>query len=235
MKHWDLVRYYEIQTSLLRLTRRAEELTEEVKQAKFDLRSRNVALVEYTGGFRSFLDGLTGKREDRLEALRRNVRREEAGLDAVLRKQQEVDAEILRIRTELAEMPEESTLRSGMETEWAELEVKYCAEALAPLLEEHHRALLAYRSLLRGEYPVLSVQRQQEIRSEPDIRAKKCVPWLLRLKEALDLLEVSFDMGDYYRSPASYLVTAAQHNHRDQVNKALDQVERVQKMVNQYR
>ncbi len=72
--------YFEAQTRLLRLERRSEQLKETLKQATYDLRCCDNKLLNYQGGVRSFLDKLSGKQEEKLEQLRREVRNAEAAL-----------------------------------------------------------------------------------------------------------------------------------------------------------
>lgn len=231
-----LSRYYEIQTSLLRLQQRESEGKEALKQAKFDLRSADEALLTYEGSARSFLDKLTGKREEKTEALRREVRSREAARDALQREQESLRHQQEELTAALETLPSSETLRAEAEQEWAVLEARYCAEALIPLLEKNEKALLEYRSVMRGEYPVLSVQRQQEIYAEPNIWAQRCVPLLQRLKEALDVLRIPFTLGGYYESPVAYLVSAAaKHNRLDRVNQALNQVGAIRKQMQNWK
>lgn len=232
-----LEQYYELQTLLLRLTRRQEALNEEIKQAKFDLRSRDERLLNYQGSLRSLLDKASGTREEKLETLRSHVRRAEAQLKALLREQQALEEQLTGTRQALADFPEPEVLRSeGEETLWASLEAKFCAEALAPLLEENHKALLEYRSLLQGSrMELLTVEERQQIEAAPNVRAEQCRPYLLRLKESLGVQGIPLEPGSYYDSPAAYLVSvAAKHNRFDRVNGALAQVEAMQKKIRQY-
>lgn len=228
-----MTEYYETQTSLLRLDRRIEEVSKAVRQAKYDLRTAEETLLNYQASVKSFLDRFSGKRVEKEETLRRRIREAEAKLKILLREKETLDQRQTEWKGRLKEFPSGDQLRQSADVkQWAALEAKYCAEALDPLLVENHKALLEYRSLLRGEYPILTYQRQQEICAEPNVWAEQCVPYLHRLKEALDILEVSFSLGSYYKSPVAYLVNvAADHNRRDRVNQALDQVEEIQRIV----
>lgn len=228
----NLSRYFETETSLLRLQRREAEVTEALKQAKFDLRGADDTLLCYEGSVRSFLDKLSGTRAEKAEALRREVRKAEAALASLQREQDSLRRQQEELTGILETLPSSEALRAEAEQEWAALEAGYCAEALIPLLEENHKALLEYRSMIRREYPLLSAERQQEIAAEPNVRAEKCVPYLLRLKKAQDILEQPFDLGAYYCAPVAYLAgVAAHHNQLDRINHALDQVETLQKRI----
>lgn len=225
--------FFEAQTALLRLERRSELLKEERKQAKYDLRCRDDKLLNYQGGIRSFLDKLSGKQEEKLEALRREVRNAESTLQSLQREQESLAGQREELTQLLSSLPSSEELRAENEQEWAGLEAKLCAEALPPLLEENRTALLEYRSLLQGSrMEILTVEQKQKISAEPDLRARKCLPWLNRLKEAKLLLGESFDPGSYYASPEAYLVSVvAKHNRLDRVNQAITQVEALQSQL----
>lgn len=233
MKQQPLIQYYELQTALVRLERRLKEVKEERKQAIFHLRECNENLLNYEGGVRKFLDKLSGKQSEKLEELNRQIRSAQATYDSRIREEETLERNRKETSEQLAALPSWEELRETDELKWAQLERKLCAEILQPLLEKNRETLLEYRSLLRGERPeILSVQQQQEIYSEPDAWAEKCVPLLQRLKTASDILNISFEICSYYQSPKSYLVYAAtKHNRLDRVSQALDQVEKTQKII----
>lgn len=228
-----LQQYFEVQGELLRLETSRKENSEALRQVKYDMRCCEEALWNYEGGIRSFLDKLSGKREEKLEALGREVRKAEAGLDALRREKTGLEAREAELKRLLAALPSSEELRKGNEMAWASLEAAFCAEALQPLLEENRKALLDYRSLIQGNHPeILSPYQQQEICVEPNLRAEKCLPYLQRLKEAREILGNPLEPGSYYDSPAAFLVApAAIHNRRDRINQALAQVEALQKKL----
>lgn len=227
-----LKRRYELETALLRLQRQQRDTREKLSQAKFDLREKQDALLQYEGSIKGFFHRLSGKQEEQKENLTRKVRQAETALNALQREREALEHRRAEAEKTLTSLPALEELRKGAEKEWAALEVRFCAEALLPLLEENEAALLEYRSLMRGEYPVISIQRQQEIAAQPNVWAEQCRAYLLRLKEALDILGTPFELGSYYISPAAYLANvAAMHNRRDRLNQALDQVEAVKKQV----
>lgn len=227
---------YALETELLHVNLRSKEVAEEIKQAKFDERAAKEALWNYESSIRGFLHRISGKREENLEALNRKLRRCQQQLSDLLREQESLEQKRDSLTAALQPLPSPEELRETVEAkEWARLEARYCAEALSPLLEENHRALLEYRELMQGQRPeILSAAEQQEIYSAPDIWAVQCQPLIQRLKTALDILNIPFEIGGYYSSPTAYLVTAAAiHNRRDRVNRALDQNLAVRKTVNQ--
>ena len=224
---------YALETVLLRLERQQAVITEDIKQAKYDIRCKNEALLSYEGGLRRFLDQLSGKREEKAEALRRDLRHAENLLSTLLREQEALRQECTELQKELQSLPSLDILRKANELEWAALEARYCAEALSPLLEGTKMALLEYRELMQGSRPdVLSPTAQQEIYTAPNLWGEQCQPLVERLKIALDILETPFAPGGYFDSPASYLVTvAAKHNRLDRVNQALDQTQDIMNLT----
>lgn len=210
-----LNRVYELETAIFRSSQRAAELTDAVKQAKFNLRQATIAQVEY-GGIRAFLDKLSGKYADKAEDFSREARKAEAEL-SVLEGQLEAQRRILSTlqeqRTSLPPLPQLQTEET--KDLWAPLERRYCAECLLPLLDKAEGALTEYRQMLRGEIPMLSIGEQQSISAAPIKLAQECQPLLQRLeKAALDLPST-----DFFRNPAGFLAAAARHN---QLERAAD-------------
>lgn len=217
---------YELETSLLRARRRREELKEALSQARFSLREAGIAEVEYSG-ITAFFDKLSGKYADKAEALSRQVRTAEAALNALLRQKETEDATVSSLEAQLAALPSLETLRtSETKAQWAPLERKLCAEVLSPLLEKTAEALTQYRSMLRGEFPVLSIEERTAMATAPITLAEECRPLLDRLEETQPLPDAPF-----FRSPAVFLSAAAKHNQLDRAVSAQSQTEALQKLA----
>lgn len=234
----QLKQAYALEAQLYSLQLRSEELSQEAKQAKYALRSARAAQVEY-GGIRAFWDKLSGKYPDKTESLDRNVRRAEAELNSLLRLQEENAAAVSEITEVRSTLPPRDVLKQiALEQPdtaalWANLELRLLAEKLLPLLEKNEAALLEYRSLLRGEYPILSPERQQQISAEPDIWAQQCAPVLEQMQPALAVLGQTLEICPYFRSPAYYLASAAAaHNRINRAAQALEQVQTTRKQAN---
>lgn len=231
MKQEHLTAYYEAQTSMLRLERKMESVSEEVKQTTYDLRTAQETQMNYWGSPKALLDKLTGKKQEKEEILSLAVRKEQAKVDSLRREKELLEKQKEDLEKKIQTLP--TWEEFDHDAQWAELESGYCTEVLRPMLEEIRLALLEYRRLLRGEFPVLTPDRQQEITSEPNLLAKKTIPCLNRLKEAKEILGQPLSVGDYLEAPDLWLFgVAAAHNRRDRVNEALDQVERLQKIIN---
>lgn len=225
-----LNRVYELETTLLRSSARESELKEAVAQAKYALREATITQVEYSG-IRAFLDKLSGKFADKEETLARNVRMAEAEL-AVLEQQLEAESRKLSTLKEqrTAHPPLEQLRTPESKALWAPLEIQYCTEAMAPLLDRLEEALTQYRQMLRGEIPMLSVSQQQIISSAPISAAQACQPLLQRLEAA----GADLQAGPFFQSPAGFLAAAARHNQLNQAAEAAAQTTRLKNNLNRH-
>jgi len=229
---------YALEAQLCSLRLRSRELSETVKQAKYTLRTARAAQVEY-GGLSAFLDKLSGKYPDKAESLDREVRRAEAELNSLLRLQEENAAAVSEITDARSVLPARDALKqTALEQPdtarlWATLELRLLAAQLLPLLKKNEANLLEYRSLLRGEYPILSPERQQQISTEPDVWAQQCAPVLEQMQPALAVLGQTLEICPYFRSPAYFLASAAaQHNRINRAAQALEQVQKTRTQAN---
>lgn len=213
-----LNRIYELETASYRSSIREAELKESVKQAKFNLRQATIAQVEY-GGIRAFVDKLSGKHADKMEALSLEVRKAEAELHSLQRQLEAEKQKLSALQEQRTALPPLEELQTEETKDlWAPLERRYCAEALLPLLTRVEEALGEYRQMLRGEYPILSISDQSAIGAAPIAAAEKCRPLLNRLEAVQDLPEAGF-----FRSPAAFLAAAARHNQLELAAAAADQ------------
>lgn len=230
---------YRLESALSLQRRVLRETREKLPQARYLLRCRVEAETGYDSSFRAFLDGFSGKREERRETLSREKCQAEAELDALLRFRESLERDCGELSRELEGLPSLQELKQAAaadpETlrEWAVPEARFCAEELLPLLEGNLEALREYRSLLQGSRPeVLSSEAQQQIFAEPDKWAAECLPLLKRLQEALEILEIPFKTGRYYGDYRAFLVSAAaRHNRLDRVNRALEEVNGLKNLV----
>lgn len=220
-----LNRVYELETAIFRSSQRAAELTDAVKQAKFNLRQATIAQVEY-GGIRAFLDKLSGKYADKAEDFSREARKAEAELSALERQFAAEQQKLSALKEERSALPPLEQLRTEENADlWNRLETRRCAERLLPLLEELEETLTEYRQMLRGEIPLLSIGQQQAIGAAPIELAEECQPLLQRLaKTGADLAP-----GDFFPKPAGFLAAAARHN---QLERAADADAQVRKLKN---
>lgn len=236
----QIKRRYALEEEVFRLGELLEETGQKLRQAKHDSREAEAALLEYTGSLRSFLDGIRGKKETRLETLRQNTSRAKAALEALAREQEQ----LLHRQNLLRE--EETALPSGQELKeaaleqpetaslWAREEIRLCAGLLLPLLEGNLEALEEYRQQLRGNRAgeILSQEQLHEIGTAHIRWASRSAQLLTRLKDAMAVLEMPFVLDGYFLNPAGYIVSAAaRHNQISRVNDALTQVESLKKQL----
>ena len=223
---------FQLEIGLLRLERQVEEAKAALRQAKFDLREAKVAEAEYRGSFRSFKDKLTGKREETETALRHAVQKAEADLAATQRQKEVLDTQLSGLREQLAQLPEWEALNDGSPL-WCRLEALYCMEVLSPMLEANHELLIQRRNQFNGSNAgqVKTWQTLAEIYTAPEAAGEACRPYLLRLKAALDALDISFELPAYLEAPTLFLSSATQYTRMDRVNGAILQIEAIQRLI----
>ena len=225
-----LNRVYELETAIFRSSQRAAELTDAVKQAKFNHRQTKIAQVEY-GGIRAMMDKLSGKHADKLESLSREVRKAESELSTLEQQLKAETQKLSALQEQRAALPPLEQLRTPEAKEiWAPLEIRLCAEILLPLLTRLNDDLTEYRKMLRGEFPMLSVSQQQDIATAPIAAAERCQPLLQRLEAAGAKLEP----GDFFQHPAGFLAAAARHNQLNQAAESAAQTSRLTNTLRRY-
>ena len=200
---------FQLEIDLLRLERQVEEAKAALRQGKFDLREAKVAQSEYAGSFKSFRDKLRGHREETETALRHAVQKAEADLASAQRQKEQLDAQLSQLKEQLTSLPDWDSLNDGSE-EWHRLEARYCMEVLTPMLEATRELLLERRNQFNGTNAGQIKARYElaEIYSAPEAAGEACRPYLLRLKAALEKLDISLELGSYFDAPTSFLSQA---------------------------
>jgi len=233
-------RRYELDTALFRLERKMEAVAKSVREEKYTLRQAKQEQILYDGSFRSFLHKLSGKQEEKKDALRRAVSTAQAELDFLTREQEMLEASREAIEKDIAILPSSEEIKQWASADpetkkqWAALEAAFCAEQLQTLLEKTDEALEAYRAQLRGDRmgEIVSYEELHEIGTAHVGLANACRPLLQGLREALQIRGQSLETGSYFENPAGYIVSAAaQHNRIDRVNEALSQVAAARRQI----
>lgn len=230
---------YRLERQLARTRQMQVQTDAALRQAKFDCRKKNAALVEYEGSLRSFLDKLSGKREERSEALRwEAVHAEES--ERRLKQESEAHAHTLsKTEAELNSFPSREKLKSAAAADpetaeyWAAQELLLVAETLLPLLEETLEALEECRRELRGENTGQLRSREDAVQSLSAhvTPGKACGELLTEMEKAMAVRKQSFGIPEYFKNPAGYLAAAARHNQLDRTNEALAQAEKMKKQI----
>lgn len=236
----QLMQRYHLQSALNRQRQTLLETEEKLPGAKYELRTARQAQTEYESSLRFFLDGLTGRREEKMEAISRQLRQAEAEQETLLRLTASLKQDCGELSRELEQLPSPEELKAAaleqVETRqlWAKLEAALCAGQLLPLLENLDAALEDYRGQLRGDRmgQIVGPEELHAIGTAHLIPARQCAPLLRRLQEALRFLEESLEPGGYLENPEGYIVSAAaRHNRIDRVNRALKEVNSLRKRI----
>lgn len=234
----QLYRRYELETTLHSAKQQKTLLNQKLPQARSDLRAAEDALLRYEyGSFRGFLDRLSGKREDKLEQLRSDVRKAEAVLAAAQQEKQVLSLRLTAVEAELDTLPGWAEFRGQpgeTGTESARLEALLLTEQLEALLEENHAALTESYGQLRGErsMELITYEELHSIHTRAEQSGESCRILLERMKAALDALEIPFEIPAYYHSPTAYTAGAGDKFHRiGRVRNAMDQALEVKKRV----
>lgn len=226
--------HYDLLISRLRLERLLTETEAALRQAKFDLREAKVAQTEYAGSFKSFRDKLTGSREEAASALRHAVQKAEADLASAQRECDTSSAELSEVRKQLSLLPDWASRNNGSR-EWHRLEALYCTQRLQPHLVITHQLLLTRRAQFNGTHAgeIKSRMELSDIYSAPEAAGEDCRTLLLRLKKALDGLEIPFEISSFFEAPTAFLSSATQFTRMDRINTAIAQAEAMQKLIPQ--
>ena len=223
---------FQLEISLLRLERQAEDAKAALRQAKFDLREAKVAEAEYRGSFKSFRDKLAGRREEAETALRHAVQKAEADLTSAQRQKELLDARLSETKEQFSALPDWESLKDKSR-EWHRLEALYCMEVLTPMLETTHDLLIERRNQFNGSNAgqIKSRQTLAEIYSAPEAAGEACKPYLLRLKAALEELGNSLELHSFFDSPTFFLSSDTQYTRMNRVNDAIGQAETLQRQL----
>ena len=223
---------YQAEIDLLRLKQQVEESNAALRQAKFNLREAKVAHAEYAGSFKSFWDKLKGQREEAETVLRHAVQKAETDLASAQRQKEQLDAQLSQLNEQLAVLPDWESLKDGSQ-EWYRLEALYCMEVLSPMLEATHDLLTQRRNQFNGTNAgqIKSRQTLSEIYSAPEAAGEACKPYLLRLKAALEELDIPLELHSFFDTPTAYLSTATQFTRMDRINTAITQAETLQRQL----
>lgn len=229
MSNVSLSKRFQLEIELLRLERQIAENQAALRQAKYDLREAKAAEAEYSGSFKSFRDKLAGRREQMETTLRHAVQNAEATLASAQRQKELLDARLSEIKELLSALPDWNSLNDNSR-EWHRLESLYCIEVLSPMLEVVHDLLTERRNQFNGTNAGQIKTRQDlaNIYSAPEAAGEACKPYLLRLKTALDTLEIPFELCSFFNSPTAFLSNVTQYTRMDRINTAIGQTEALQ-------
>lgn len=220
---------FDCDLALLRANRKQAQAQAALRQAKFDLREAKAAQLEYGGSFRAFRDKFTGKREESETRLRHAVEKAESDASAAQRNWDNLSEEIQNLEAALTQLPPWESLKTEEnETLWCQLEARYCAEWLIPHLEITHQLLLERRAQFNGSNAgqIKTLTELADIYSAPEAAAEDCVPYIRRLKSALNFLGKDFPEFAFFDAPTVFLSSATQYTRMDRINTAIAHTEK---------
>ena len=222
--------------------RRKQELESRLAEAKYQKREADAALTEYEwGGFRVWLDKVTGKWEDKREELTRTA-------SAAREHLQNLQQEITRLDETLMQLDRQQSEPCSWEDIHAmagalsdrEREQIFCrlaaisAEELALQLEQAKSALQQAQEWARPNNRIDTAPgytKGIELAKAEDC-ARSCCLYLQQLEQCGIALEVHV----YFQNPTGYIHgTASAFGELDRINSALGAITRTEKQIQELR
>lgn len=217
-----LTKKYLLEASLAEMESRCTEIRESLPELKYRVREAQAARVESGGGFRRFLDRLSGKPEEDPETLDRAARAAEAALGTAQRELAVLEEKVQSAKKEWEALGDKAALMEELnETQrqhFLRLEASICAEAALHFLRKARKELLAGQELARN--PMMTVgdkDRQNSHLANAGKLVEKCTEKLDEIKACG--MELAYH--PYLRNPMGYLVTAQRYAVLDRMNSAL--------------
>lgn len=204
-----------------------QQLEREVPQRTYELREAKAAQTEYESGLRFFLDKLSGKHQEKQEALSKAVREANAALEyakgqlessksALVSLEQE--AELIPSREELyANYPDSDYLKQQ--------DTLFCADRLVRLLRENEKHLLEARDWAENrnaDFKPLGTQYDKTISLQ---RGADCAREICGLIKRICENDFALEIHPYFEAPDGFIAGAArQYGQQDRINYALGAV-----------
>lgn len=204
-----------------------QQLEREVPQRVYELREAKVVQTEYESGLRFFLDKLSGKHQEKQEALSKAVREAAAALDysrqqlesakcALASLEQEADS--LPTREELyAKYPDFDYLKQQ--------DTLYCADRVIRLLRENEKHLLEARDWAGNRNADFKPMGTQYDKSVALQKAADCAREICCLIKRICENEFVLEIHPYFEAPDGFIAGAArQYGQLDRINFAIQAV-----------
>lgn len=220
-------------------SQRLEELEQSQRQAIYDCREAKQTLREYEGSFKSFLHGFSGRKEETLDMMQRQVSASEAARSAAAQEKARLESELVRMENRVRTLEEAlaGPVEDDLRRDVAELEIPYLIRRILALLERNEAALLSAHEWGR---PEIRMGREHEhglygSLQEADRLAADVKAGVDKLNEFLNLLEQEpVHSGNYFDNPAGFIVAlAAQYGMLDRIRTAQGQIISLRKLLKQ--
>jgi len=203
------------------------QLEREVPRHTYELREAKVAQAEYEGGLRFFLDKLTGKHQEKQEALLKAVREASAALEYSKRQLESAQSALASLEQEARTMPTREEL-FGKYPEMDYLrrqDALFCADRLVRLLRENEKHLLEARDWAENrnaDFKPLGTQYDKSLALQ---KGSDCARQISVLLDRIGEDGFVVDVHSYFRNPAGFIAgTARQYGQQDRINYALGAV-----------
>lgn len=218
---------YRLEEEALDVQRKQYALEDSIPHCKYRLREAREKLLSYeAGGFRPFLDKLSGKWADVHDALQSQVRRAEAELDAELRELEQTKEEYARHMEALEALRTLDDAVDGLEPSEREkalrMKARFHTGVLLRELDQNEAALEAARQWARPNNRVEAVPGRTEalLFAEADTHARACMEHLT----AIAGCDILLDIHPYFENPTGYISGVTQFNQLDRITRAMDAI-----------
>lgn len=211
-----------------------QQLETEVPRRVYELREAKAAQAEYEGGFRCFLDKVSGKYEEKKEECSRIVREAQAAKETCQRELELAKNALAALEEEAKALPtREELFEKYPEMEYLkQQDALFCADRLVRLLKENEKYLLEARDWAENRHadfkPLGTQYEKSRALLDAGTRAREICSLLERIQQCGFLLEIHA----YFRSPDGYIAGAArQFGQQDRINYAIRAIRTTQSLI----
>jgi len=211
-----------------------QQLEREVPQHTHELREAKVAQAEYEGGLRFFLDKLSGKHQEKQEALSKTVREANAALEYSKRQLESARSTLASLEQEARSMP----TREELFEQYPDLDylrqqdALLCADRAVRLLRQNEKYLLEARDWAENrnaDFKLLGTQYDKTVALN---KAADCAREIWLLLEQIRSCGFGLDAHSYFRNPDGFIAgVARQYGQQDRINYALQAVRSAMEVV----
>ena len=205
----------------------AEQLEREVPQKAWAKREAGVKLAEYENGFRSFFDKFSGKREENMETLSREVRKADADLEYARKQLESAKIALAALEQEAQTLPtREELFEKYPDLEYLkQQDTLFCADRMLRLLRENEKHLLEARDWAENrnaDFKPLGTQYDKTLALQ---KGADCAREICRLLNRIRENEFVLEIHPYFEAPDGFIAGAArQYGQQDRINYALKAV-----------
>ena len=204
-----------------------QQLEAEVPRKIYELREANVALTEYEGSLRSFLDKLSGKQQENQEIRSKAVREAKAALEASRWQLSSAQNALAALEEEAKALPtREELFETYPDMEYLKRQdALLCADRAVKLLRENEKYLMEARDWAENrnaDFKPLGTQYDKSLALQ---KGADCAREICRLLGRIGEDGYVVDIHPYFQVPDGFIAGAArQYGQQDRINYALKAV-----------